>query len=303
MQNYLNLMKEIMDTGVDRSDRTGVGTRAVFGKTLSFNLADGFPMVTTRKIHFRTAFEETMFFLRGETDTKKLEEKKINIWKGNTTREFLDSRGLTHLPEGDMGKGYGYQWTNWEKYDIVSHGDYDLEQDDSETYHCAEVHVSYINQVKQVIEGIKSNPYDRRHIIQAWNPGQLDEMALPPCHLYNQYVVMNGKLNSSFVMRSNDVYLGLPFNIMGYAFLNIAIAKICRLEPGELVYFGNDVHLYTNQFDVVKKQLTREPRPLPKLVIHKELNSYEDLCSLEFTDVEVIGYDPHPALEKVEMAI
>jgi len=303
MQNYLNLMKEIMETGVDRSDRTGVGTRAVFGKTLSFKLADGFPMITTRKTPFRIAFEETMFFLRGETDTKKLEEKKINIWKGNTTREFLDNRGLTYLPEGDMGKGYGYQWTKWEKYDIVNYCDSDIEENDSETFHGAQVNVSYINQVKNVIEGIKSNPYDRRHIIQAWNPGQLDEMALPPCHLYNQYVVMDGKLNSSFVMRSNDVYHGLPFNIMSYAFLNIAIAKICNLEPGELVYFGNDVHLYTSQFEVVKEQLTREPRALPKLIIKKDIKSYEDLCSLEYADIEIVGYDPHPALTKIEMAV
>ena len=285
MQNYQDLVKDVLENGVDRPDRTGVGSRAVFGRTLRFDLSKGFPALTTRRVPFRIAFEETMFFLRGETDTKKLEEKKINIWKGNTSREFLDSRGLTHLPEGDMGKGYGYQWCKWEK-------------------HTPDGAVQHINQVKNLIEGIQKNPNDRRAIVLAWNPGQLDEMALPPCHLYHQYTVLDGKLHSSFVMRSNDVIYGLPFNIMGYAFINAAIAKICNLEQGELVYFGNDVHIYHNQLEIAAEQLTREPKQLPRLVIKKDIKSYEDLCELEYSDVELVGYDPHPDFKnKPPMAV
>lgn len=287
MQNILDLMKDIVDNGIDKDDRTGIGSRAVFGRQLRWNLQDGFPIMTTRKVPFRIAFEETMFFLRGHTDTKLLEDKKINIWKGNTSREFLDSRGLHHLPEGDMGKGYGYQWRHWESVN-PDHPDEIQETD----------------QIRNLLEGIKRDPYGRRHIVSGWNPAQLNEMALPPCHMMHMYSVAGNKLHSSFIMRSNDVPFGLPFNIMGYALLNHLFAKHLGYEPGELVYMGWDVHIYQNQMDMVKEQLTREPRPLPTLVIKKDLPTLADIMSLQYEDVELVGYDPHPDItNKPRMAV
>lgn len=287
MQNILDLMKDIIDNGVDKDDRTGIGSRAVFGRQLRWDLQDGFPIMTTRKVPFRIAFEETMFFLRGHTDTKLLEQKNINIWKGNTSREFLDSRGLHDLSEGDMGKGYGYQWRHWESVN-PDHPDEVMETD----------------QIRNLLDGIKKDPYGRRHVVSGWNPAQLNQMALPPCHMMHMYSVAAGKLHSSFIMRSNDVPFGLPFNIMGYALLNHIFAKHLGYEPGELVYMGWDVHIYQNQMDMVKEQLTREPRPLPKLEIKKELKTLEDIMSLEFTDVELVGYDPHPDItNKPKMAV
>jgi len=284
LENFTNLLKDILENGIDKPDRTGVGVRSVWGRSLRWNLAEGFPMVTTRKVSFRIAFEETMFFLRGERDTKKLEEKKINIWKGNTSREFLDNRGLHHLEEGDMGYGYSHQWRNFGGVD--------------------EPLTAGVDQVRNLVTGLVEDPYSRRHIVSAWNPQQLEQTPLPPCHIMHQYQVMpNNKLNSSFYMRSNDVYLGLPTNIMGYAFLNMAFSKLCGYTPGELVYFGSDVHLYHNQLEVAEMQAQREPRPLPQLVFHKDFKTFDELLQLEWSDIEIVGYDPHPALPKVEMAV
>lgn len=289
MQNYINLIKDVLENGTDKPDRTSVGeSRAVFGRLLRWNLSEGFPIITTRKVPLRIAFEETMFFLRGETNTKLLEEKKINIWKGNTSREFLDSRGLHHLPEGDMGKGYGYQWRHWEspveEYPLGA-GSYKLTKTD---------------QIKDLLAGIKKDPFGRRHVVTGWNPGQLHEMALPPCHMLHMYSVEGNfttdgcKLNNCFVMRSNDVPYGLPFNIMGYALLNHIFAKHLGLEPGELVYMGWDVHIYKNQIEMCKELIKREPRPLPKLIIKKDLPTLQDIMDLQWSDIELIGYDPHP---------
>lgn len=300
---YLQVMKRILDTGVDRPDRTGVGSRAIWGAMIDIDLADGFPITTTRKTAFRIAFEETWWMLRGETDTKKLEEKKINIWKGNTTREFLDNRGLKHLPEGHMGKGYGFQWRNFG-------GDYkhfdttDIYFTDR-TYDYTKLHNDGVDQVVQVLEGLKKDPNGRRHIISGWNPKQLDEMALPPCHLYNQYQILDGKLNSSFVMRSHDWLYGGPFNFMGYALLNIAFAKYLRLEPGHLTYFGNDVHIYDNQIEMAQQQVLREPYALPKIELNKYVWSLDDLFNLEFEDfIFTTPYEAHPDFKnKPKMAV
>jgi thymidylate synthase len=291
MKNYLDLLQDIMDNGFDKDDRTGVGSRSVWGRCLHWDLQEGFPAITTRRVAFRIAFEETMFFLRGDRQTKKLEKKNIHIWKGNTTREFLDARGLEKFEEGDMGYGYGHQWRNFGGWDV----------DDAPE----EWHYTGVDQVKEMLEDIKRDPLSRRHIVTAWNPQQINDMALPPCHILQHYqVTPDGKLNSAFFMRSNDAPFGLPYNIMGYAFLNMAFAKLLGYEPGTLAYMGTDVHIYSNQFDMVREQLTREIRPLPTLKIKKDLNTFEDLLALEFEDVELIGYDPHPDIkDKPPMAV
>lgn len=306
MKNYLDLVTNILDNGIEKGDRTGVGTRSIFGQSLRWNLKDGFPILTSRKVALRIAFEETMFFLRGETDTKKLEEKKINIWKGNTTRKFLDSRGLNHLPEGHYGKAYGFQWRNFGgHYMTYPCGDVINDFGDMSSV-CTDytTPVGGVDQVVNLVEGLQSDPDGRRHIITGWNPAQLSEMALPCCHIVNQYVVNNGRLDSSWLQRSVDTIFGLPYNIMSYAFLNIAFAKLLNLEPGELVFFGNDVHIYNNQMDMAREQITRSTIKLPELIIHKELNSLDDLLALEFSDIELIGYKAHPDFKnKPKMAV
>lgn len=300
MQNYIDLLKDVMINGQDKPDRTGVGSRAVHGRMLRWDLSQGFPIITTRKVSLRIAFEETMFFLRGHTNTKLLEEKNINIWKGNTTRDFLDKRGLAHLPEGDMGKGYGYQWRHWE---TCSNGV--ITSEDRTLYE-----KKTTDQVADLLNGLKSDPYGRRHIVTAWNPGVLDEMALPPCHLMHMYSVTgeftteSGRLNNCFIMRSNDVPFGLPYNIMSYGLLNHIFSKHLGLEPGDLVYMGWDVHIYQNQFDLVNEQLLRDPKPLPTLKINKDLATMDDIMALEWEDIELVGYNPHPDIKnKPPMAV
>ncbi len=302
MQNYKNLLQDVMDNGIDKPDRTGIGSRAVFGRMLKWDLADGFPLTTIRKVPLRIAFEETMFFLRGETQTKLLEEKKINIWKGNTSREFLDKRGLVNLPTGDMGKGYGYQWRHWETPQVTT--------EDNGVLMERFVSVKKTDQIADLLTGIKNDPFGRRHVVTGWNPGQLNEMALPPCHMMHMYSVegefnaTNGRLNNSFVMRSNDVPFGLPFNIAGYALLNHIFAKHLGIAPGELTYFGWDVHVYQNQFAMVEEMLERGPRELPTLKINKDLKTFDDILNLQWEDIELIGYDPHPDVQnKPEMAV
>lgn len=291
-EQYLGIMRNIIETGHDKSDRTGVGSRSIWGCQIEIDLEDGFPQATSRKNSARISFEEQWFFLRGEVDTKKLEEKKINIWKGNTSREFLDNRGLSYLPEGHLGKGYGFQWRNfgggYEKvYGDSGHPDdcyYDYSQHDGRG----------VDQVVNVLKALKANPNDRRHIILGWNPAQLHEMALPPCHLYQQYQVLDGRLNSEFLMRSWDFLYGAPFNVMGYAMLNHAFAKYLGLKPGKLVAHGNDVHLYHNQIEIATQQIERVPFKLPTLTITKELNTIQDIFDLEFSDFLIEGYEAHP---------
>jgi thymidylate synthase len=292
MQNFIDLLKDVVDNGVDKPDRTGVGSRAVFGRILRWDLAQGFPIQTTRKVPFRYAFEETMFFLRGQSNTKILEEKNINIWKGNTSREFLDNRGLTYLPIGDMGRGYGVQWRDWQSIN-----------EDGYT-------IQYTDQIADLLKGMKKDPYGRRHVVTGWNPGELSQMALPPCHMLHLYsvegdfTINEGRLNNCFVMRSNDVPFGLPFNIASYALINHIFAKHLGLTPGELVYFGWDVHIYQNQMDMVSEILEREPRPLPQIVIKKDLPTFNDILELQWEDIELIGYDPYPDVKnKPGMAI
>lgn len=287
MKNYNELIEDILTNGTDKQDRTGIGSRAVFGRTLRWNLNEGFPLLTIRKISLRIAFEETMFFLRGETNTKLLEEKNINIWKGNTSREFLDSRGLNHLPEGDMGHGYGYIWRNF-----VGENN------------------KKVDQIADLLDGLKKDPNSRRHLVTGWNPVELSNTALPPCHMMhmyaveNQFNISNNKLHSCFIMRSNDIPFGLPYNIAGYALLNHIFAKYLRYEPGELVYFGWDVHIYQNQIDMCKELLNRAPKQLPTLQITRDLKTFDDILSLRWEDIKLDGYDPYPDISnKPPMAI
>lgn len=292
---YIQILNRILSDGVDRPDRTGVGSRAIWGASIDIDLGDGFPIITTRKTSPRIAFEETWFFLRGETDTKKLEDKKITIWKGNTTREFLNARGLTYLPEGHLGKGYGFQWRNFG-------GGYATDNQNSEDYYT--IDRCGVDQIVDLLHGLKTDPNGRRHIVIGWNPQQIAEMALPPCHLYQQYQVLDGKLNSMFLMRSWDFLYGAPFNIMGYALLNVVFAKYLGLRPGRMVAVGNDVHLYSNQINIAKEQITRTPYPLPEIVIDKELKTIDDIMNLKYTDIKIVGYQAHPDFKnKPGMAI
>jgi thymidylate synthase len=291
-QNYLNLLKHILDNGEDRQDRTGVGTKAVFGKTLRFDLSNNtLPILTTRRIFFRGIVEELLFFIRGETDTKKLEEKGINIWKGNTSREFLDKRGLSYLPEGSYGKAYGYQWR---RFNGNSPGDVNFSPKNT---------IGGTDQITQVLQNLKNNPQDRRHLVVAWNPSQLHEMALPPCHYSMQfYVSNNNELFCLFNMRSVDSFLGLPFNIASYALLTHIFAKHLGYKAKEVIWVGGDTHIYSNHINQIKEQIQRTPYEFPKIKIKKDITSIDDIENLSFEDFELVGYNHHPAI-KAEMAI
>jgi len=282
---YLNLLSDIINCGSIKDDRTGTGTYSLFGTQLRFSLENNkIPMLTTKKMFTKGVIEELLFFLRGETDTKKLEAKGVNIWKGNTSRDFLDKRGLSYLPEGDMGLGYGWQWRNF--------------GGEKETaYHTTRHPVeSGIDQVANLIKQLKEDPNSRRMIISAWNPKQLHEISLPPCHILYQAYVDNGKLSAQFYQRSADFFLGSPFNILSYSILTRILAKISRLQAKELIMICGDSHIYTNHLNQVKQQISRTPYDFPKLKINKDLSLIEDIENLSFEDFEIINYNHHPAI-------
>lgn len=288
--NYLNLLDNILKNGQERKDRTGVGTIGIFGTQLRFSLENGkIPILTTKKMFVKGVIEELLFFLRGETNTKKLEEKGVNIWKGNTSREFLDSRGLSNLSEGDMGKGYGYQWRNFGKSTVWA---------DEEGYTI----VNGIDQVSEAIDTLKTNPDSRRIIISAWNPQQLNEMVLPPCHCLAQFYAINNELSCQFYQRSVDTFLGLPFNILSYAVFTHIIAKTVNMKPKEVIFVGGDTHCYLNHIKQVKEQISRIPFEFPKIQINKELNSIKDIEELQFEDFIIHNYQYHPTI-KAKMAV
>ncbi len=287
---YLDLLKEILENGDKKEDRTGVGTLSLFGTSLRFSLKNNtIPLLTTKKVFFKGVVEELLFFMRGDTDTKKLEAKGVNIWKGNTSREFLDKKGLHRLPEGSLGKGYGFQWRQFGATKNCDNG------------HCR-ADDSGIDQLQQVIDTLKINPNDRRMIISAWNPQQLDEMALPPCHMMAQFYTSNNKLSCQFYQRSVDSFLGLPFNIASYALMTHIIAKAVGMEAKEVIFIGGDTHIYSNHIDQTKIQLLREPFDFPKIKINKEINNVQDIEALEFNNFELIDYKSHPSI-KAEMAV
>ncbi|MBU9722148.1 MULTISPECIES: thymidylate synthase [Bacillaceae] len=259
MQQYLDLLQHILDNGTEKEDRTGTGTISTFGYQMRFDLNEGFPVVTTKKLALRAIIHELLWFIKGDTNIKYLQENNVRIWN-----EWADENG-------DLGPVYGRQWRSWPTPDGES-----------------------IDQLKDVIEQIKNNPDSRRLIVNAWNVGEIDKMALAPCHCLFQFYVADGKLSCQLYQRSADVFLGVPFNIASYALLTMMIAQECDLELGDFVHTFGDVHIYKNHVEQVRLQLTRDPRPLPKMKLNPELKSIEDFT---IEDFELVGYDPHPHIK------
>jgi thymidylate synthase len=281
-QAYLDLLKDILNNGDVRNDRTGVGTISKFGTTLRFSLEnDIIPVLTTKKVFVRGVIEELLFFIRGETDTKKLEAKGVNIWKGNTSREFLDSRGLTSYEEGNMGPMYGNQWRNFNGHIPGQVG---------------------VDQLKNALNLIKNNPDSRRIMVTAYNPSASSYSVLDPCHMFFQFYVSNGNLSLQWMQRSVDCGAGLPFNILSYAILTHLFAKATGLKAKELIFFGGDTHIYTNHVNQLTDQINREPFDFPTFNITKNISSIEDMEALTFENFSVENYTHHPAL-KLPMAV
>lgn len=259
MKQYLDLMRDILDNGAQKTDRTGTGTISVFGRQLRFDLAEGFPLVTTKKLHLRSIIYELLWFLKGDTNIKYLKENGVTIWD-----EWADENG-------ELGPVYGHQWRSWPAPDGRT-----------------------IDQISQVISQIRQKPDSRRHIVTAWNPAEVDKMALPPCHALFQFYVAEGKLSCQLYQRSADYFLGVPFNIASYALLTCMFAQQCDLMPGEFVWTGGDVHLYTNHLEQARRQLTRDPFPLPQLNIKRKPASVFDY---HFEDFEILNYQAHPSIK------
>jgi len=259
MQQYLHLVRDILDHGTPKSDRTGTGTLSLFGRQLRFDLASGFPLVTTKKVHLRSIIVELLWFLRGDTNVRYLNENKVTIWD-----EWADANG-------ELGPVYGYQWRSWP----TPNG-------------------QHIDQISAVIDQIKCNPDSRRHIVSAWNVADIDRMALAPCHALFQFYVANGKLSCQLYQRSADVFLGVPFNIASYALLTMMVAQVCNLAPGDFIHTFGDVHLYSNHLDQAREQLTRDPRSLPTMMLNPSVTSIFDF---RFSDFTLENYDPHPSIK------
>ncbi len=259
MKQYLDLLQRVVDEGVRKRDRTGTGTVSVFGHQMRFDLNEGFPVLTTKKLHLRSIIYELLWFLKGDTNVKYLQDHQVRIWN-----EWADEHG-------DLGPIYGYQWRKWESKDG-----------------------RVIDQIAQVIDSIKKNPNSRRHIVSAWNVASIDDMALPPCHVMFQFYVANGRLSCQLYQRSADIFLGVPFNIASYALLTMMIAQVCDLELGDFVHTLGDAHIYNNHLEQVELQLTRTPKKLPKMKINPHVKSIDDFV---FDDFELIDYESHPHIK------
>lgn len=259
MKQYLELCEHVLNTGVKKEDRTGTGTISTFGYQMRFNLQDGFPMLTTKKLHLRSIIHELLWFLNGDTNVKYLQEHGVRIWN-----EWADEKG-------ELGPVYGSQWRSWTGAD-------------GET----------VDQISELIHTIKTNPDSRRMIVNAWNVAEIDNMALPPCHCMFQFYVADGKLSCQLYQRSADVFLGVPFNIASYALLTLMVAHVCDLEPGEFVHTFGDTHIYLNHLEQVKLQLTRDPKPLPQMKINPEVKSIFDF---KYEDFELVNYEAHPHIK------
>lgn len=259
MRQYLDLLKHIMENGVQKGDRTGTGTRSVFGYQMRFDLEKGFPLLTTKKLHLKSIIYELLWFLKGDTNARYLQERGVRIWN-----EWAD-------PDGNLGHIYGYQWRSWPDYDG-----------------------GFIDQISEAIETIKRDPDSRRIIVSAWNVADIKNMNLPPCHAFFQFYVAEGRLSLQLYQRSADTFLGVPFNIASYALLTMMVAQVCGLRPGEFIHTLGDTHIYNNHFEQVAEQLSREPRTLPRMVLNPEVKNIFDFRYEDFT---LEGYDPHPHIK------
>ena len=264
MQQYLDLLSHVMENGTDRGDRTGTGTRGVFGYQMRFDLSEGFPVLTTKKLHLRSIIHELLWFLKGDTNIAYLRENGVTIWD-----EWADGNG-------DLGPVYGYQWRSWPTHDG-----------------------RHLDQIVAVLDSIRNNPNSRRHIVSAWNPALVDEMALPPCHCLFQFYVADGKLSCQLYQRSADIFLGVPFNIASYALLTMMVAQVTGLKPGDFVHTLGDAHLYLNHIEQARLQLSRAPRALPVMRLNSAVT---DLLDFRYEDFALEGYDPHPHI-KAQVAV
>jgi len=259
MKTYLDLLQHVMENGTKKEDRTGTGTVSIFGHQMRFDLSQGFPLVTTKKTHLKSIIVELLWFLRGETNVRWLQENGVTIWN-----EWAKD-------DGELGPVYGYQWRNWPTPDGT-----------------------HVDQIAEVVKTLKTNPDSRRIIVSAWNVGYIEQMALPPCHAFFQFYVADGKLSCQLYQRSADLFLGVPFNIASYSLLVLMLAQVCDLEPGEFIWTGGDCHIYNNHFEQVKTQLAREPRALPTMKLNP---AKKDIFSFELDDFTLEGYDPHPGIK------
>ncbi len=264
MKQYQDLLQHLLDNGAKKSDRTGTGTLSVFGHQMRFDLNEGFPLLTTKKLHTKSIIHELLWFLQGDTNIKYLKDNGVRIWD-----EWADA-------DGNLGPVYGYQWRSWPNPDGT-----------------------HTDQIKNLIDGLKKNPDSRRHIVSAWNPSFIDQMALPPCHCLFQFYVADGKLSCQLYQRSCDTFLGVPFNIASYALLTLMVAQVCDLKLGDFIWTGGDVHLYSNHIEQAQLQLARDVRPLPQMQINPEV---KDIFSFKFEDFTLLNYDPHPHI-KAEVAV
>jgi len=260
MRPYLDLLRHVLDHGTYKADRTGTGTWSIFGAQTRYPLADGFPLVTTKKVHLKSIVYELLWFIRGETNVRWLQQHGVTIWDEWANKET-----------GDLGRVYGAQWTDWRSSDGRS-----------------------IHQLREVVSQIRSNPDSRRLIVSAWNPGELHQMALPPCHAFFQFYVSEGRLSCQLYQRSADLFLGVPFNIASYALLTLMVAQVTGLRPGEFIHTLGDAHIYSNHVDQVRTQLAREPRPLPRMQLNPERRELEEFV---YEDFQLLGYDPHPPIK------
>ena len=259
MKQYLDLLNHVIEHGVEKRDRTGTGTISTFGYQMRFDLSERFPVMTTKKLHLKSIIHELLWFLSGSTNVKYLQENGVRIWN-----EWAD-------PEGNLGPVYGYQWRSWPAADGRT-----------------------IDQVSTVVSSLKNNPDSRRHVVSAWNVGEIEKMALPPCHILFQFYVAGGRLSCQLYQRSADIFLGVPFNIASYALLTLMMAQVTGYKPGEFIHTLGDAHIYLNHMDQVRMQLTREPRPLPVMTVNPEVN---DILAFKYDDFTLTGYDPHPAIK------
>jgi thymidylate synthase len=264
MQQYLNLLTHILENGTQKHDRTGTGTISCFGYQMRFDLNEGFPVLTTKKLHLRSIIHELLWFLKGDTNIAYLKENGVRIWD-----DWADENG-------NLGPVYGYQWRSWPAPDG-----------------------EHVDQITKLVESLKKNPDSRRHIVSAWNPALVDQMALPPCHCLFQFYVADGKLSCQLYQRSADTFLGVPFNIASYSLLTLMMAQVCDLQPGEFVHTFGDVHLYNNHLEQAREQLTRDPRPLPQMKINPAVKNIFDF---KFEDFELVNYNPHPHI-KAEVSV